>query len=65
MSMVCFFLNCFFVKNKSDQFIFNDPLDFLANSSDYPESTDFIPEPQNENPGNSTLNYQHGKNSSW
>ncbi|KAM7405109.1 hypothetical protein PAMP_012394 [Pampus punctatissimus] len=37
-----------------------DLLDFLTNSSDYPESTDFIPEePQNENPENPTVNYQH------
>ncbi|XP_044207355.1 double-strand-break repair protein rad21-like protein 1 [Thunnus albacares] len=37
-----------------------DLLDFLTNSSDYPESTDFIPEePKNENPENSRFNYKH------
>ncbi|XP_062283119.1 double-strand-break repair protein rad21-like protein 1 [Scomber scombrus] len=37
-----------------------DLLDFLAISSDYPESTDFIPEePRTENPETFTLNYQH------
>lgn len=45
---------------------FNDPVDFLTNSSDHAESTDFIPQqPVNENPETPTLNYQQGDKTSW
>ncbi|GAA6216576.1 double-strand-break repair protein rad21 homolog isoform X2 [Lates japonicus] len=43
-----------------------DLLDFLTNSSDDAESTDFIPErPRNENPENSLLNYQQDADRSF
>lgn len=45
-------------------FIFNDPVDFLTNSSDNAESTDFIPE-ERQTKDITTLSYEQGDNSLW